>query len=73
MSKSTNKLAHNWPKPAMPSWHNPLYDKEAIAKAPDPRGRGVRNKCLYGDFHEKGTPFVNILLTNGTEPLAYFV
>ena len=47
---------------------------------------GVLNKCLYGEappevqpltllhtiFHEKGAPFVNLLLTNGT-PLTYLV
>ena len=46
-----------------------------------PRGRGVLNKCLNGEapprgptplillytiFHEKGTPFVYLLLKNGT-------
>ena len=44
-------------------------------------GRGLLNKCLYGEaplrlvkpltlsytiIHEKGTPFVYLLLTNGT-------
>ena len=50
-------------------------------------GRGLLNKCLYGEapprlvqpltlsytiIHKKGTPFVYLLLTNGT-PFTYLV
>ena len=55
--------------------------------AEDPNTRGVLNKCLYREspsnplpqltllytiFHEKGTPFVHLFLTNGT-PFTYLV
>ena len=50
------------------------------------KSRGVLDKCLYREapprgptpypvytiFHEKGTPFVYLLLTNGT-PFTYLV
>ena len=48
-----------------------------IADIDSPQVRGVLNKFLYGEalytiFHEKGTPFVDLLLTNGT-PFTHLV
>ena len=48
-----------------------------IANIDSPQVRGVLNKFLYGEalytiFHEKGAPFVDLLLTNGT-PFTYLV
>ena len=45
--------------------------------SPQVWGRGLLNKFLYGKalytiFHEKGAPFVDLLLTNGT-PFTFLV
>ena len=48
--------------------------KHRLASSP---GGGVLNKFLYGEalytiFHEKGAPFIDLLLTNGT-PFTFLV
>ena len=48
-----------------------------IANIDSPQVREVLNKFLYGEalytiFHEKGAPFVDLLLTNGT-PFTFLV